>query len=88
LLAAHFAQTASSALNPDPLHLVQADVVLPPIVELGRARAGVVGHGRGILQRAAVLQVGGDAGGPEGVIADPGAKARRPLFTRLYTKSR
>jgi hypothetical protein len=28
------------------------------------------------LQRAALLEVSGDAGGPEGVIADPGSNAR------------
>src|SRR4051794_24027049 len=38
----------------------------------------MVGDHRRLLRRAAVLQVGRDAGGPKGVIADPGVDARRP----------
>lgn len=37
----------------------------------------MVGDGGGAFERAAVLQVGGDAGRPEGVIADPGGNVGR-----------
>src|SRR5829696_4569951 len=56
----------------------KADLVAAPVVKLGRAGRGVIGDHGGLLQCAAVLQVGRDAGGPEGVIADPGPEARRP----------
>lgn len=39
--------------------------------------AGVIGHGGGVLPRAAVLEVGGDPRRPEGVVVDPGLDPRR-----------
>ena len=57
-------------LNCDPLDLVERDLVAGAVVELGGLGAGVVGDFLGLLERAAVLAVGGDAGGPEGVVAD------------------
>jgi hypothetical protein len=54
--------------NQDALDLVQANLVVAAVIELGRARRGMIGDHRGLLQRAAVLEVGRDAGGPEGVI--------------------
>ena len=47
------------ASNQDPLHLVETHLVAPAVVELGGASAGVVGHGRGLFERAAVLGVWG-----------------------------
>lgn len=38
-----------SPLQPYPLHLVEADRVAAPVVELGGAGRGVVGHGRGVF---------------------------------------
>ena len=37
----------------------------------------MVGHGSRILERAAILEVGRNPGGPEAVVADPGADASR-----------
>ena len=64
------------ASNPDPLDLVQRHVLSPPVIELRGARARMVRHRRGALQRPAGFEVRGDAGRPERVIAglggDPG----------------
>src|SRR3954469_14505541 len=46
------------------LDLIKADLIVAPVVELGGAGRGVVGDHRRLLQRAAVLQLGRDAGGP------------------------
>src|ERR1700731_67638 len=64
-------------LDHDALDLIEADLIAPAIVELGRARRGVVGHRCGLLKRAAVLEIGRDPGRPEAVIAEPGCDARR-----------
>src|SRR3954463_14991959 len=53
----------------DTLDLVQADLVTATIIKLGRAGRGVVGDHRRFFKRAAVSQIGRNAGGPEGVIA-------------------
>jgi len=60
----------------DPLDLIQADLIPAAIVELRRARRGVVRHRRGLFQRAAVLKIGGDSGRPEAVIAELGFDPR------------
>jgi len=39
------------------LHLIQCDSIRPPVIELGHPGAGVVGHDRGILKRAAVPEI-------------------------------
>jgi hypothetical protein len=64
--------------NEDALDFIEADLIIAPVIELGGAGRGVVGDHRRLLERATILQVGRDAGGPEGVIADPGADACRP----------
>jgi hypothetical protein len=68
--------------NRNPLHFVEAHLVAPAIVELRGAGRGVVRHGGRIFERAAVFQIGRDAGRPEGVIADwvlmPAAAVVRP----------
>jgi hypothetical protein len=58
-------------LNCNPLDLVEAHVIAPAIVELRRARRGLVRHRRGFLQCAAVLENGRDPGCAETVVAKP-----------------
>jgi hypothetical protein len=57
------------------LDLVQTDVVVTPVIELGGARRRMIGHRGGVLERAAVFQIGGDAGRAERVVADHRADA-------------
>jgi hypothetical protein len=68
-------------LKQDPLDLIQAGLIIAAVVELGGAGRGVIGNQSRLLQRAPVLEIGGDAGGAESVIANPGfmpaARARR-----------
>ena len=64
-----------AGLHSDPFDLVEADLVLLSVIELRRAGAGMISHRGGVFQRAAVLQVGGDPGRPEAMVADPGADA-------------
>ena len=66
---------AHCCLDDDPLDLIEADLICPPVVEPGGARRLVVGHLLGDLQFAAVLQVFRDAGRPEAVAPDPRADA-------------
>ena len=65
------------ASNTDPLHLIEAEFLAPTVVELRRARAGMVRHLRRLLQRPAVLQIRGDPGRAENVIAELGRDAGR-----------
>ena len=58
------------SLNHHPLDLIEAHFVVPTIVKLRGARAGVVRHRGSFFERTAVLEIGGDARGAEGVIAD------------------
>ena len=53
------------------------NVVAPPVIELGRPRGSVVRHGGGLFERAAVLEIGRDAGRPERVVADFGLDVGR-----------
>src|ERR1700740_396276 len=48
-------------LNIDPLDLVERNRVVSAVVKLGGARAFMRGHGLGVLQRAAGLEVGRNA---------------------------
>jgi hypothetical protein len=57
-------------LNNTSLDLITAELVAPAIVGRRRARRGVVRHRPAPFERAAVLEIGGDAGCPEAVIAD------------------
>lgn len=59
-------------LDSNPFHFIKADLFLASVVKLRRPRRLVVGDLLGRLQLSAVLHVGGDAGRPEGVIADLG----------------
>jgi hypothetical protein len=69
-----------SILNQDTLDLIERNLILSLVVELGRARRLVVGDVLRGFKRAVVLQVRGDAGRPEGTVPDPGldASAARP----------
>jgi hypothetical protein len=56
-------------LNRDPLDLIEVQLLLAPtIVELRRARRGMVRHCRGFFQPAAVLELRRDPGCPEAVM--------------------
>ena len=54
----------------DPLDVIEADVVGAPIVEPGGPGVGMVGHLARLFQRAAIFEVGSDAGTPKGMVAD------------------
>ncbi len=45
-------------LDPYPLDLIEGDLIRPPVVELGRTAAGVIGSVCGLFQCAAILQRG------------------------------
>ncbi|MGA7263829.1 MAG: hypothetical protein WA709_24785 [Stellaceae bacterium] len=53
-----FRANEETALNPYPFYFVERAFVASAVVELGRARAFVRGHGLGILE-------GADAAGPK-----------------------
>lgn len=57
-------------LNSNPLHVVEAHILGTAMVEPRGARVGMVCHLARLLQRAAILEIRGDAGSSEGVIAD------------------
>jgi hypothetical protein len=56
--------------NIDLHHFIERDAVLAPIVELRRSRRRMRRHLARFFQRAAILEVGRDAGAAEGVVAD------------------
>src|SRR5574337_793308 len=56
-------------LNCNPFDLIERDLVAGAVVELGRPWRLVGRDSLGVFDGAAVLQVGSDAGGPEGVAA-------------------
>ena len=60
----------SSALQNNTLDLIERDLVVAAVVELGRARAFVRGHLLGVLEEAAVEQIDGDPGSAEAVAAN------------------
>src|SRR5207249_1624562 len=63
-----FARPRRSDCN--PLDFIERDLVARSIVKLRRARALVRRHFLRILQRAAGLEIGGNAHRPEGMAAD------------------
>jgi len=82
------AQTYKSLPPNIDLHdLVERDAVLAPIVELGRAGGGMCRHLARLLQRAAILEVGGDASAAEGVVADLRCDAGRLCATAHHSPS-
>ena len=64
-------------LDPDPLDLIERDLVVAPVVEAGRPGRLMSGHLLGNLQLAAIPQISRDAGGTKGVAADFGLDAGR-----------
>ena len=60
------------------LDLIEAELIAPAIVELRRARRGMVRHRRRLFECAAVLELGGDPGRPEAVVAERLAGSGRP----------
>jgi hypothetical protein len=70
----HHAKEHSS--NPNFLHFIKRHLVAAAVVELRRARAGVVRHGGGLFQ------ISSDAGRPEAVVSglgrDPGGGHAAP----------
>src|SRR5207245_1900338 len=58
-------------LQNNPLDLIERDLVVAAIVELGRARAFVRSHLLRVLDETAIDQIDGDAGRPEAVAAEP-----------------
>src|SRR3954466_9195347 len=62
-------------LAENALDLIQADLIIAAVVELGGAGRGGVGDHRRLLQSAAVLEVSGDAGRP---VSDFRADPHRP----------
>ena len=67
----------SIRLHSDSFDLIETDVIMAPIIELGGAGAGVIGHGRGVLQGAPVLQIGGDPCRPKTMVAHLGRNPSR-----------
>src|SRR5512147_894075 len=63
-------------LKHHPFHLIQADRVACPVIELGRPWRLVRGHYLRLLENSAVCEIDRDPGRPEGVAAnlrcDPG----------------
>ena len=64
-------------LQNDALDLVERDLIVAAIVELGRARALMRRHLLGVLEETAVEQIDGDAGRPKAVAAEPSEEAGR-----------
>ena len=62
-------------MNIDLHDLVERDAVLAPVVELGGVGGGMRRHLACLPERATVLEVGGDAGATEGVVAHLGGDA-------------
>jgi hypothetical protein len=44
-------------------------------------------QGLGVLERALLLEVRGDAGRTEGVVADPGSRCRRPRVVVIPSRA-
>ena len=62
----------------NPLHLIEGNLIIAPVVKSGGPRGFMAGHLLGDLELASVLQLGGDPGGAEAVGADLGAQSCRP----------
>src|SRR5258708_32949406 len=72
-----FAGRSRSCSNRNPLNLVERNLVLSAVIKLGCPRRFMVGDLLSHFQLAAVLQIGRDAGRPEGMIANPRFDAGR-----------
>ena len=69
-------------LEHDLLNLIERDLVVAPIIELGRARALMRGHLLRMFEQPAIREIDRDAGGPEGVAAELGFDAGSPLWNQ------
>jgi hypothetical protein len=56
-------------LNREPLNLLERDLIAGAVVKARGLRAGVIGDLLDALDSDAVLQIGGDASGPEVMVA-------------------
>jgi hypothetical protein len=66
----------------DPLRLIEAEFLAPVVIELRRARTGMVGHLGCLFQCAAVLEIGGDPGlWLPNLVAMPAAFVRRVIIS-------
>src|SRR5258705_13088354 len=72
-----FSGRSRSCSNRDSLYLVERNLVLSAVIKLGCPRRFMVGDLLRHFQLAAVLQIGRDAGRPEGMIANPRFDAGR-----------
>jgi hypothetical protein len=70
-------QLRGQTLQPDSLHLAQRNLVLCPIVELGRSRRLMPGHLLGVLEPSFVLPVNCDPGVPPGMTSNRREKTCR-----------
>jgi hypothetical protein len=57
----------SNSLDFDPLDFLEREFLARAIIQFSRAWRLVIGDGLGVLQRAAVLQIGRSSGGAKGV---------------------
>src|SRR5258708_33584681 len=75
-MVARRAVSSGPCLNRDPLNLIEHDGIRCAVVELGRPRTLMCRHSLGILERAAGLEVSGNAGRPEHVAPELDPEAR------------
>src|SRR5260370_37354613 len=76
-----------NALNHNPLDFIEAEFIAPGIIELRRARRGMVCLCRGFFERAAVVEIGRDPGRAEAVVAELGSNAGRRGGGSSHTRS-
>jgi hypothetical protein len=74
-------------LHGDPFHRVQADLIVTQVIELGGAGRCVISHGRCVLQRAAVFQIGSNPGRAERVVTNLRVEAGRNRSARHHRVS-
>lgn len=71
--------------EPDLFDLIDRDIVRTAVIELCGSRRGMAGDVSGAFDGAAVGELGGDAGGAEGVIADGRGEPCRLAATRHHS---
>jgi hypothetical protein len=73
-------------LKNNSLNLIERNLVVAAVVELGRARALMDGHLLGVFEQTAIEKIDSNAGRAEAVAADlcekPGFLARRTIMRR------
>jgi hypothetical protein len=63
----HYSPRIEPFSNHNPFHFVEGDLIVGAVVKLCGFWTFMIGDLLGLLDGAAVFEVGGDAGGPEGV---------------------